>query len=498
MKPFMTAVLCTSMLFISGMLAINWQLWHSAQNNSLSAASQSLEKINAIIDEAHTATTMSSKLFFLPCSTETQFALNREAAVQPHIRAIALIKGRQIWCSSLSGNGVLVIKAENLTLSTLMLYPRDIVAPTPILVYMQQVSDGYAASSISDVHLRDALVTTTETTLSLIVGNSELAEQGGVREVTSSELGSRIISGKYPFSINYTPPPFFSLSRVISQGTGLTIMAGLMSLIAGGLLRRYLEKRITPQENLRKAINRGEIVPWYQPVVDGKTGAINGVEVLARWLHPTGGLIPPDMFIPLAEKSGLIEPLTRNLMAKVAEELAPAIGNFPRNLHVGINVSAAHCYSTQFMNDCLRFLECFTEHPVRLLLEITEREELELTPQVLDTLKQLQNIGVELALDDFGTGYSGLSYLNEFPVDYIKIDRSFVSRITQDPTSTRLVDCVIDMARSLSLSIVAEGVETQQQVDYMNRNNISLLQGYFFWKPMPLKQLLIVLQEKSA
>ncbi|MBB1199776.1 EAL domain-containing protein [Enterobacteriaceae bacterium 89] len=497
MTPLRTALLCAALLFITGMLAINWQLWHSAQNGSQSSARQALHKVDAIVDEARDATRLSAQFFSHSCTPAVQFALNREAAVQPHLRTVALLKGNNIWCSSLSGKGILVVNAANLTFGTLTLYPRDFIAPMPILVYMQPVAGGHAAASISDVHLRDVLTSTEETTLTLIVGDKMLAEKGRVVDLTDAYQGEQIASVKYPFSIGYTTPPFFSLRRLIHEGMLLTIMVAIMSLIAGSLLRRYLEKRIAPQENLKRAIERGEIVPWYQPVVDGKTGAINGVEVLARWQHPTGGLIPPDMFIPLAEKNDLIEPLTRSLMAKVASELPPALDHFPPELHVGINVSAAHCYSPKFKNDCLQFLRYFSPGQIKLLLEITEREELQLTPAVLETLHQLQEHGVELALDDFGTGYSGLSYLNELAVDFIKIDRSFVGRITDDPESTRLVDCVIEMAQKLSLRIVAEGVETRQQVDYMNQHHISLLQGYFFWKPMPLSELLAAIALKN-
>lgn len=146
----------------------------------------------------------------------------------------------------------------------------------------------------------------------------------------------------------------------------------------------------------------------------------------------------------------------------------------------------------------MTFLQAFGEKPVKLILEITEREPLELTPDVQTRLKKLRETGVLLALDDFGTGYCGLSYLNDAAFDIIKIDRSFVNRITAEPDSTRLVDCVIDMARKLSLSIVAEGVETPQQVGYLDTVGIQLLQGYYFYRPMPLSKLIKVVMTREA
>lgn len=151
----------------------------------------------------------------------------------------------------------------------------------------------------------------------------------------------------------------------------LLIMTALLSLTAGSLLRSYLAKYTTPAENLRKALERGEITPYYQPVVNGQTRNIEGLEVLARWKHPRTGFIPPDAFIPVAEKSGLIIPLTHYLMHKVQADLPPVIHHFPNNLHIAINITAAHVNTPQLVDECQAFLQAFGQKPVRLVLEIT-------------------------------------------------------------------------------------------------------------------------------
>ncbi|MDN8559088.1 EAL domain-containing protein [Citrobacter werkmanii] len=492
MRPLPIAMLCTLALFISGTLVINGQLWHSARTATLTAARESAVRIDAILDEARQATHTVMPLAQGNCTPDAQYTLSREAALQPHIRAVGLLKGSTLWCSSFTGNSPRMFHQNSFSTAALTLYPGDLIAPgVPLLVYLTPASGGYVAVSISDVHLRDALVPVQGgQPLALIVDNRLLTREGEVHSLTASSARRlQVGSSHYPFSIGYALPPYFSLVRLFRQGGMLLIMVAILSLTAGSLLRRYLAKYTTPAENLKKALERGEIMPYYQPVVSGATGEIDGVEVLARWQHPRAGFIPPDAFIPVAEKSGLIIPLTQYLMEQVCADLVSLKAQLPDNLHIGINISAAHCRSPQLTRDCHGFLAAFGDKPVSLVLEITEREPLELTEEIRHRLTDLQRQGVMLALDDFGTGYSGLSYLNEFLVDIIKIDKSFVSRITGAPGSTRLIDCVIDMARRMSVSIVAEGVETQQQVDYLRQQAIPLLQGYFFYRPVPFAEL---------
>lgn len=499
MHQLITNTLCTLTLFSAGTLVITWQLWHSASTAMQTAAHQSVKRTDAIPDEARDATNSTMTLTQGSCTQDTQYSLSHEAALKPYIRTVALLKGEVLWCSSFTGNYPQAIHQKDFSTARLTLYPGDrIAADIPFLVYLTPASVGYVAVSISDVHLRDALMPVPENPLlTLVAGNRMLTRQGNVMTLKSSSPRQLLVtSSHYPFSIGYSLPSGFSPDRLFSQGGMLLIMTAILSLTVGWLLRRYLAKYTTPAENLRKALERREIEPYYQPVVNGSTGSIEGFEVLARWKHPQAGFIPPDVFIPAAEKSGLIIPLTRYLMHQVQAELIPFLGQLPDGLHIGINIGAEHVTSGLLVGDCRVFLDAFSRKPVKLVLEITEREPLDMTAETLRCLTELHKCGVLLALDDFGTGYSGLSYLNESAFDIIKIDKSFVSRITPEPDSTRLVDCVIDIARKMSLSIVAEGVETQQQARYLTRCDIPLLQGYYFFRPMPLSELLNVMLSK--
>ncbi len=164
--------------------------------------------------------------------------------------------------------------------------------------------------------------------------------------------------------------------------------------------------------------------------------------------------------------------------------------------HIGLNISVSHINAPTFIDDCLHYQRGFEGKAVKLMLEITEQEPLLLNGAVVDKLNTLHSRGFSIALDDFGTGYSGLSCLHELIFDYIKIDQSFVGRVTGEAPASKLLDCVIEMARTLSLRIIAEGVETEAQRDYLNRQNIHLLQGYYFWKPMPYVALVMLLLSK--
>lgn len=281
------------------------------------------------------------------------------------------------------------------------------------------------------------------------------------------------------------------------QGAGLLFFMLVLSVMAAYVAKRYLNKTTTPEDNLRKAIANGEIIPFYQPVVNGQTGAIYGVEVLARWKHPKVGFISPVSFIPIAEKSGLIVPLTQSLMNQVAAQMKPIFSKLSDGFHIGINLSASHMNAPSFMDDCLRYQQEFAGANIKLVLEVTEREPLFINKQLVENLNRLHEKGFAIALDDFGTGYSGLSYLNDLSIDYIKIDKSFVGRVNGTEESSKLIDCVIEMARKLSLHIIAEGVETKEQLDYLNRNHITLLQGYYFFKPVTYINLIKILLSKN-
>ena len=489
--------LCSAViLFVIGALIINWQLWHLATINTSATAENAAKGIEAMLDEASGATTTAEHVATEGCTSRGQLDLGTEAALRPHLRAIMIMENDQVMCTSLPGNGVLIKNLATLPYSRLALLSGAMLYNNfPVLVLQTPTPGGRVIVSISDAHLRDALpAATNELNLALVVGDKMLQHAGDVSTLnTDAATLAQRVSPHYPFTIEYQPAHFFNLTRLLQQGWGLLLMILFLSCAVGILMRRYLGKNTSFEDDLRKAIMKGEIVPFYQPVVNGLTGAICGVEVLARWKHPESGLIPPNVFIPIAEKSGLIIPLTQNLMTQVVKQMKPLLPKLPDEFNIGINVSAGHINSASFNGDCHIFQKGFEGKSVKLVLEVTEREPLTENPHLVENLNKLHSEGFVIALDDFGTGYSGLSCLNELAIDYIKIDKSFVSRVSDQKDSTILLDCVIELARKMSLNIVAEGVETKEQLEYLNRNKITLLQGYYFGRPVSYVEFIKVL-----
>lgn len=493
--PVITAVA----IFIAGVFILNLQLWYSARVDSSSGARYAVNNINAILDEARVAARTATEIIAKGCDADGQYQLGTEAALQPHLRTIVILKKGQPWCSSLPGNRILLLNINDIPFSELLLTPAsDTVNGRPVLLFQTHFATNRIMVSVSDSHIRDALSTPLEhVNYALVVGGYALDASGNFTITHRQETqAGQARSGNYPYSVRYNLPPLFSVQRLIEHGAGIMLFLLLISGTAAYVLHKYLNKNTLPEESLRTAIARGEIVPFYQPVVNGREGTLRGVEVLARWKHPQAGYISPATFIPIAEKSGLIVPLTQSLMAQVTTQMNAISTKLPEGFHVGLNFSASHIAMPTFLDECLKYKDSFVRKDLNLVIEVTEREPLDIDENLVQTLNVLHDKGFAIALDDFGTGYSGLSYLHDLHIDYIKIDQSFVSRVNEHADSTRILDCVLDLARKLSISIVAEGVETKAQLDYLNRNHIVFQQGYYFFKPVPFTELIHILLSK--
>jgi EAL domain-containing protein (putative c-di-GMP-specific phosphodiesterase class I) len=177
--------------------------------------------------------------------------------------------------------------------------------------------------------------------------------------------------------------------------------------------------------------------------------------------------------------------MTRSLMQQTAALLAPLSPSFTEPFHIGINITASHCKNLDLVEDCREFIKAFDPGSINLVLELTERELIEPTAMTHQLFEQLHGLGVMIAIDDFGTGHSSLGYLRQFNVDFLKIDQSFVAMIGVDALSRHILDTIIELSAKLDLGIVAEGVETLEQSDYLTAHGVNFLQGYLFGRPMP-------------
>ena len=245
------------------------------------------------------------------------------------------------------------------------------------------------------------------------------------------------------------------------------------------------QARLDLHSRLRRALERAEFVLYYQPLVDLKSGRIVGGEALLRWQSPEQGLIEPEHFITAAEHSGLIVPLGEWVLQEACRELAHWHAQGYLELSMAVNISAIQFRRGDVEETVLRALDAAGATPAALELELTESILIDGAEQVLATITRLQALGVRLAIDDFGTGYSSLAYLKRFAVDKLKIDQSFVRDIVTDQDDAAIVRAVIQMARSLGLKVLAEGVESEAVAAELRAMDCDLVQGYHFGRPMP-------------
>ena len=240
-----------------------------------------------------------------------------------------------------------------------------------------------------------------------------------------------------------------------------------------------LKSRQETLQDLRGALERGELQVHYQPLVKAGTREVSGYEALLRWHHPTRGALAPASFIPLAEESGLIVPIG----AWVLNEACGQAAGWPAHQRVAVNVSPAQFRKPGFELTVMRALSASGLHPARLEIEVTEAMLIDDSVDTLSMIEALRRIGVRLSLDDFGTGYSSLNYLRKYPFDNLKIDRCFVKDITSSDQSEAIVRAICQMAHSLSMTVTAEGIETFAQAEILRRVGCQELQGYLFGLP---------------
>jgi diguanylate cyclase (GGDEF)-like protein len=259
-------------------------------------------------------------------------------------------------------------------------------------------------------------------------------------------------------------------------------------------MTKELTDRRQIEMDLREAIEHNELELRYQPIVSLHDGSVTGFEALARWNHRTRGFVPPSQFIPVAEDTGLMTRLGEWALTEACGKIAP----LPNHLNLAVNLSPVQFAAPDLVEVVQRALVSSGLAPHRLELEITESLILEDNDQILTMLRRLRQLGVCIALDDFGTGYSALSYLRKFPLDKIKIDRSFVTDIAARGDQVAIIQAVLSIARALGMTVTAEGVETVIQKDLLKALGCDSAQGYLFGKPVPFEELAEIIAEQAV
>ena len=254
-------------------------------------------------------------------------------------------------------------------------------------------------------------------------------------------------------------------------------------------MNRDVSRRLALEEQLHGALDRGEFSVFYQPQVAICSGKIVGVEALLRWNNPALGDIPPEEFIPITEQNGLIVSIGQFVLTEALTMAAQWHKEYDVNFRMAINLSPRQFRDPEMVNYIEEIIKQTGVSGECLELEITEGVLMSTHSYIDGVLEELNNLGVSIAMDDFGTGYSSLSYLRSYPFDVLKIDRSFISDITDGSTNRELISAAIAMAHSLNLTVVAEGVETEEQFNYLKGLGCDYAQGFLLGKPMSAEDM---------
>ncbi|KAA5923972.1 EAL domain-containing protein [Pantoea sp. Bo_2] len=428
-----------------------------------------------------------------PCQ-DVRFPLIEKISSLQTVRAILLVENDMLYCSSIYGPRNipfsqtypdLAFNSQRMTLAT----DEYLLKGSPILLLWTPKSLDNRSGILQVINIEMMSNYLLEPQLpwveravfnvngeSLEYGNPLIEPTVPSDDEVSYEQGSL----RYPFTLTlYGPSPTrLALATLPSQ----LPLALLLSLLMGYIIWLATANRMSLSWQISYGITAREFMVYCQPLINSKSGECDGIELLLRWHNARQGWITPDVFIPLAERQNLIKPLTRFVLNEVVRQL-PQLPD-DSAFHIAINVAASHFRDRAILEDLQNLWWPASPVP-QLVVELTERDALPVVDQ--SVIAQLHEIGVRLAIDDFGTGHSSLSYLKDLQPDVLKIDKIFTAAIGTDAINATVTDMVISLAQRLNISLVAEGVETAEQADYLRERGVDHLQGYYFARPMPLE-----------
>jgi sensor c-di-GMP phosphodiesterase-like protein len=438
-----------------------------------------------------------------PCS-EPGLALAREVDLESsYLQAIGRLDGTRMSCSSLGGPPVDLGHPSFQTSRGITIYG-DVPLPAPYRhALLGLARGGYvalvhrdlpldAASSGPDLSL--ALVHLEHDFLNLSRGHVDpawIARLGAAQQasfIADGWLVAIVRSPNFVTTAAIAAVPAGRVEQRVADNLWSALPIGLFAGIAAACAVLLLARRQMSIPNaLRTALQRGEFFLLYQPVIDLRSGHCTGAEALLRWRRQTGELVGPDLFIPVAEQSGLITRLTERVLDMVESEAGSHLALHPE-FHISINLSPADLRSPALIGRIDAMLARSGARPSNLILEITERGFVDLDA-AREKIRALHERGIEVAIDDFGTGYSSLAYLESLDLDYLKIDRSFIEAIGTGAPTSQVVGHIIAMARGMSLAMIAEGVESAAQAEFLRAHGVQYAQGWLFAKPMPFAEV---------
>ena len=437
-----------------------------------------------------------------PCTPQSIDLMRQIDLGSSYIQAVGYVVNDTMVCSSISDHGPLALGPVSFEKDGFKVRPSVRFPFTPGQDFVVIEAEGFAAIIHKDLPIDTA---NSESDVSLAVFSLAdprpastrgpvdpgwVARLGDKQEVVFSDrnyIVAVVRSAQFHIAAVAAVPLHYVRDRS-RDVANLLVPIGLAAGVALALAISYLaSQQMALPAAVKSALRRGELFLEYQPIVDLRSGRWIGVEALVRWRRPTGELVCPDLFIPIAEQHGLIVKLTRRVLELIRRDVGDFLADRP-DFHVGINVAPADFHAGDFL-DCLRgCLRTMKAAPGNLILEVTERG---LPDPVVarKTTGALRASGFAVAIDDFGTGYSSLSYLESLELDYLKIDRSFIEAIGTGAPTSQVVQHIIAMARDLKLCMIAEGVESQAQADFLRARGVQYAQGWLFGRPMPFAEV---------
>lgn len=439
-----------------------------------------------------------------PCSEESVALMRQIDLDSSYIQAIGHVAGDRLVCSSLDQNG-----------QSLPLGPADLKTPRGVAVrshvklpfapdhmFIVLEKDGYAAIIHKDLPID---TTTVEEGVGLAIfslyDKKPLSARGFISPDWFGKLGSRhevafsdgayvvaVVKSNRYLTAAVAAVPLAYVNQRASEFAVRLVPFGLASGIALVLMiLRLARMRLAMPAVIKTALRRKEFFLLYQPIVDLRTGKWVGAEALIRWRRSADEVMRPDLFIPIAEEAGLIRQITERVIGLVAQDAAGLFQQHP-DFHVAINLSPADMHSGHTIELLRRLADEVHAGPGNLIVEATERGlmQAKVANGIID---EIRAGGIAVAIDDFGTGYSGLSCLQTFTFDFLKIDKSFVETIGTEAFTSHVVHHIIEMAKALKLNMIAEGVETEAQARFLYDHGVEYAQGWLFGKPMPMAEL---------
>ena len=447
-----------------------------------------------------------------PCSETAIELMSGVDLGSSYIQAFGHVEGTRMVCSSLGLERAIELGPVQITTSTntrLRLNVQLDFVPDKQFVVVER--DGYAAIIHKDLPLDTS---TGDSDISLAIFSNFSSEPLSQRGFIDSKWISKLAGlqevafedGKHVVAIVHSPKYLtFSLASIPSTYVyeqtklvaRLLLPVGILSGLIMTLAIFYVARlQLAIPTVIRQALRRKEFFLLYQPIVDLRTGQYVGAEALIRWRRPVGEIISPDFFIPIAEKSGLITRITQYVLETIAEDAEGLFEKYP-GFHIAINLS----YEDMHSKETPRLLQIMKDKlnagPNNIVVEATERGLMnaEVTQEII---KDIHACGITIAIDDFGTGYSSLSYLQTFELDLLKIDKSFVDTIGTEALTGQVLHHIIEIAKDMNFEMIAEGVETQEQADFLRNRGVQYAQGWLYDKPMPYADLIRKLVSQKA